>query len=83
MKQKILIRSTNWIGDAIMTTPAIATLKSAIPNSEIHIIAKPWVAELFLNNPNIDKIISYDRDGKYKKIGNRIKFLMELRKSLM
>ena len=25
---KILVRSTNWIGDAVMTTPAVRTIRT-------------------------------------------------------
>ena len=28
--QKILVRSTNWIGDAVMTTPAVRTIRETV-----------------------------------------------------
>lgn len=71
---KILIRSTNWIGDAIMNTPAVRTVRENFPDAEISILATPWVADVFAANPYIDKIIIYDKAGKHK--GPRGRFLL-------
>ena len=46
--ERILIRSTNWLGDAVMTTPAIGAIRASFPNAHITILATPLVAELFL-----------------------------------
>jgi len=59
-KQKILIRGVNWIGDAVLTIPAIKAVRKAFPDAYICLLAKPWVAEIFSENPDIDEIISYD-----------------------
>ncbi|MDP2991987.1 MAG: lipopolysaccharide heptosyltransferase II, partial [Deltaproteobacteria bacterium] len=32
--KNILIRSTNWVGDAIMTTPAIQAIRQNFPNAK-------------------------------------------------
>ncbi len=60
-KQKILIRGVNWIGDAVLTIPAIKAVRNAFPEAYICLLAKPWVAEIFSENPDIDEIISYDK----------------------
>jgi heptosyltransferase-2 len=57
--KNILIREVNWIGDAVMTMPAIRSLRRELPDAKISILVKPWVAPLFENNPNIDEIILY------------------------
>ena len=43
----ILIRGTNWIGDAVMTLPAIAAIRNTFPRAKITILVKPWVADVF------------------------------------
>lgn len=58
--KKILVRGVNWIGDAVMTMPALCALKKAFPDSKISLLVKPWVAPLFENNPNVDEIILYE-----------------------
>ena len=57
--RKILIRSTNWIGDAIMTTPAVRTVRENFPQAHISILAHPWVADVFAASPHIDEVILY------------------------
>jgi ADP-heptose:LPS heptosyltransferase len=33
---RILIRGTNWLGDAVMTTPALLRLREKFPDAHIH-----------------------------------------------
>jgi heptosyltransferase-2 len=61
--KSILIRSVNWIGDAILTTPAISVLRNNFHNAKISILAKPYVSEVFKENPDIDEIIPYEGLG--------------------
>jgi heptosyltransferase-2 len=44
---KILVRATNWIGDAVMSLPALRALRQRYPDAEIAVLAKPWVADLY------------------------------------
>ena len=60
---RILVRSTNWIGDVILTFPAIATIRKNFPRSYIAMLSKPWVAPLLENNPEVDEVILYDQKG--------------------
>ncbi len=64
----ILIRSTNWIGDAVMTTPALRGVRKNFPEARIAVLAKPWTIPVFENNPHIDEIIPYDASGAAGKI---------------
>ncbi len=64
--KKILIRSTNWIGDAVMTTPAVHTIRKNFPESEITLLAVPWVADIFSMSSDIDVIMLYDKKDLYR-----------------
>lgn len=59
--RNILIRSTNWIGDAIMTTPAIRSIRSNFPEAQITLLALPWVKDVFRASPHIDQIFIYEQ----------------------
>jgi heptosyltransferase II len=61
--ENLLIRSTNWIGDAVMTTPAVRAIRKNFSNARISLLAKPWVAPVFENSPYIDQIIPYNFSG--------------------
>ena len=57
---RILIRGTNWIGDAIMTLPAVASVRAAYPNAHLAILAKPPVADVYKLFSAANEIIPYD-----------------------
>jgi heptosyltransferase-2 len=72
--RKILVRSTNWIGDAVMTTPALGAIRAAFPASEIVLAANPAVAELMSPHPFCDRVIVYDKKGAHAGVGGLWKF---------
>lgn len=55
-RRKILVRGVNWVGDAIMATPALRRLRRAYPDSKITLLIRPWVAPVYLHNPDIDEL---------------------------
>jgi heptosyltransferase II len=57
---RILIRGTNWIGDAIMTLPAVASIRATYPKSHIAMLAKPWVADIYRLFSDLDEILIYE-----------------------
>lgn len=76
--KNLLVRGVNWIGDSVMTLPALRALRKAMPEAKISLLVKPWVSPLFEKNPNIDEIITYG--DKYKGIIGKIKLSRMLNK---
>jgi heptosyltransferase-2 len=76
---KILVRSTNWIGDVILTFPAIATIRKNFPRSYIAMLSRPWVAPLLENNPEVDEVILYDQRGIHSGILGRFRLVKALK----
>ncbi|MEW6713806.1 MAG: lipopolysaccharide heptosyltransferase II [Nitrospirota bacterium] len=74
---RILIRGVNWIGDAVITLPAIRAVRRAFPDTKISLLVKPWVAEIFKGSPDVDEIILYDE--QYKSITGKLKLAGILR----
>ncbi len=58
---KILIRGVNWIGDAVMTLPAVASVRAAYPGAHLSILAKPPVADIYKMFSAADEILPYPR----------------------
>ncbi|NOX25946.1 MAG: lipopolysaccharide heptosyltransferase II [Deltaproteobacteria bacterium] len=77
--QKILVRSTNWIGDAIMTTPAIRTIRQNFPKAEISVLVHPWVADVFSASPHIDRVINYYKKTSHRGLPGMRRLALELR----
>jgi heptosyltransferase-2 len=44
---KILIRATNWVGDAIMALPALRAVRTRFPDADLTILARPYVAAIY------------------------------------
>ena len=55
---KILIVAPNWIGDAVMAEPLISQLKKNNPDSQIDVLATPWVANIMQAIPAVNQIIT-------------------------
>lgn len=80
MIRRIFIRSTNWIGDAVMTTPALGRVRSAFPGAEITVAANPVVAELLAHHPHCDHLMIYDKKTVHRGAGGFLRFVGEVRK---
>ncbi len=77
---RILIRAVNWVGDAVMTTPAIGAVRESFPRAEITLLANPLVAQLFSSHPWVDRVITFNRNGLHKGISGRLRLAAHVRK---
>src|SRR6266567_6037178 len=64
--KKIMVRAPNWLGDAVMSIPALEALRRRFPAAAIVVVAKPWVSELYWHHPAVNRQIVYDADGKQR-----------------
>ena len=76
---KIMIRATNWVGDAIMALPAIRAVRARFPQAEIAIVARPYVADTYRHQKVADRLIPYDVRGEHAGISGRERLAAELR----
>jgi len=60
---KILIRATNWVGDAIVALPALRAVRSQFPEAEITILARPYVAAIYKNQQVCDNTMFVEETG--------------------
>lgn len=61
--EKILVRVPNWVGDAVLSLPALAALRMRFPRAELVVLARPWVAELYRDVPGLDRLLVFDHRG--------------------
>jgi heptosyltransferase-2 len=76
----LLVRATNWLGDAVMTTPALAAVREGFPDARIVLLARPLVAELFRHHPDVDEVMVYERPGRHEGALGRLRLGGELRR---
>jgi ADP-heptose:LPS heptosyltransferase len=58
-KKKVLFIRFSSIGDIVLTTPLLRSLKEQQPETEVHFLVKKQFRGVVENNPNIDKIHEY------------------------
>jgi len=56
-RHEILIVGLNWLGDSIMTMPAIQAYRRAFPGKRLVMLVKPSLAELWPMHPAIDETL--------------------------
>jgi heptosyltransferase-2 len=57
--EKILVRGVNWLGDAVMTTPALQRLREAKPDAHITLLTHEKLAGLWRGHPSLNATMSF------------------------
>lgn len=86
--KKILVIRLDHIGDVLMTTPFIKSLRRRFPNVSITVVVKKWAFDVVKHNPCIDNIKIYNSPWTIPKtewdskqgIVDFVRFILELRK---
>ncbi len=77
--QRIVIRTPNWVGDAVMSTPFIRSVRRNFPKAHITLLAKPWVAPVYESNPHIDDVLVYDASDRHRGFFGKFRLARDLR----
>lgn len=76
---KIMIRATNWVGDAIMALPALRAIRQRHADAQISILARPYVADIYRDQQIANELISYDPNVAHRGWSGREKLAADLR----
>ncbi len=76
---KLLIRATNWVGDAILALPAIRAVRSRFSNAQISILARPTIADIYRDQDISNELIAYDPKGEHRSWSGRQQLITDLR----
>ncbi len=79
IREKILVRVTNWVGDLVMATPALAGIRKSRPDAEITALVRPPLDMLLTGNPAIDHLMPLDRRGKHSGPGGLVRAVGDIR----
>lgn len=78
--KNILVINTMHIGDLMLVTPALRTLRANYPQAHIALLTDKPLADLVRCNENIDECILIDKHGRDKGILALIRFIRQIRK---
>jgi heptosyltransferase II len=76
----MVIRTPNWVGDAVMSTPLLRAVRKNFPHTHITLLAKSWVAPVYANNPHVNQIITYDTTGRHGGFIGKFRLAKDLRR---
>jgi heptosyltransferase II len=76
---RMLIRATNWVGDAIMALPALRAVRAKFADAHIAIVARPYVGDLYREQNICDELVAYDPKGEHRGWQGRERLAKELR----
>jgi len=71
--RRILVRGTNWLGDAVMTTPALLRMREKFPEAHIAVLTPEKLKDLWLNHPAVNETLSFSADENIFAIGKRLR----------
>ena len=71
--EKILVRGVNWLGDAVMTSPALQRLREARPGAWICLLTPEKLAELWQGQPYLDEVMTFSKEESVSSVGRRLR----------
>jgi heptosyltransferase II len=74
--RRILVRGVNWLGDAVMTTPALLRLREHFPDALIALLTPEKLRGLWLHHPAIDEVITFKSDEGPLRVARKIQVMM-------
>jgi heptosyltransferase-2 len=59
--KRVVVRGTNWVGDSVMTLPALRALRRVLPEAKITLVLRPGARGIFADVDFVDEILIYER----------------------
>ena len=71
--EKILLRGLNWLGDAVMSTPALLRLRQARPSAHITLLSPEKLAGLWQDQPFLDEVLAFSASESIWQVSRRLR----------
>jgi len=78
--EKIVVRIPNWVGDVVMATPALRSIREHWPNSKITVMGLPSGEKILAGSPRHDRFEVYRRNGGDGGLLGRGRIIRRLKK---
>ncbi|MEK6279265.1 MAG: lipopolysaccharide heptosyltransferase II [Acidobacteriota bacterium] len=60
---RVVVRGTNWVGDAVMTVPALRALRQLFPRAHLTLATRSWAKGLFTEADFVDELLVHEGSG--------------------
>jgi len=68
---RVAVRATNWLGDAVMSLPALRAVRAIFPHAHLAVVARPQVAGIYSRESAVDEVVVYS--GKRAECAARLR----------
>lgn len=62
--RSILVRAPNWLGDLVMSTPALRALRAACPGATVTVWVREGLKDVLAGSPDVDRVLPLPRVGR-------------------
>ena len=66
--KRVVVRGTNWVGDSVMTVPALRALRRLLPDAHITLAIRPSAKGIFSEADFIDDVLVYNRRNAFSVV---------------
>ena len=70
---RILIRSSNWLGDAVMSVPAVRAIKAGRPDARVTVLSKSKVADFWKTVGSVDAVIEIEKSDTVFHVARKLR----------
>lgn len=71
--RRILVRGVNWLGDAVMTTPALLRLREHFPETHFTLLTPEKLRDLWQHHPAVDDTLTFGADESTFTVGRKLR----------
>ncbi len=71
--RRILVRGVNWLGDAVMSMPALQRLREAMPGGHIALLTPNKLVDLWQHHPAIDAVLAFDENVTLWQVARQLR----------
>jgi len=62
--KRVLVRSTNWLGDVVMSLPALRAIRRGFPQAHLGVMIQSKLAPLFEGTNECDEVVAFERPAR-------------------
>lgn len=77
--RRLLVRATNWVGDAVISVPTLKEIRRLFPNARISLLVRPWVHDVYSAVDFVDELLLYHKPGRHTTWNGMRHLAVELR----